>query len=337
MKAIMIGNGFIGSAHRNAYSILKEEGSDVELVAICDIRPEKLEENNGAKTYTDVDTMLANEKDADYVDICLPTYLHAEYTVKCLEAGFNVMCEKPMALNREEADRMLDAAKRTGKKLMIGHCCRFAQDMQILRKHIMNQTLGKPLSAFFTSTGACPDWGFEDWFLSDERSGGSMLDLQAHNVDLINWYFGLPKSVSCVGKKYREGGGFDSISSNLLYDDGFFVHSWCDWNVPGNKHLFRSMRVNFENGYIFNERGVRHELVMVDTKGNVTDISNDIELPSKVTIRNEIEYFTNAIKTNQPVRMCLPEDSKKTVLVFKAQHESAMNDGKVVYLSEEDC
>ena len=121
MRAAIIGNGGIAVSHRNAYKTLKEEGSDIVLQAICDIRPEKLEDNDGANVYTDIDAMLEAEKDnIDYVDICLPTYLHAEVAIKCMKAGFHVLCEKPMALYPEETERMLECSKETGKKLKIG-------------------------------------------------------------------------------------------------------------------------------------------------------------------------------------------------------------------------
>ena len=67
MKAAIIGNGFIGNAHRAAFNFLKEEGSDISLVAICDIRPEMLKKNNGERLYTSVDEMLENETELDFV------------------------------------------------------------------------------------------------------------------------------------------------------------------------------------------------------------------------------------------------------------------------------
>ncbi len=333
MNAVLVGNGFIGANHRAGYRFLKEEGSDIKLKAICDIRPEKLVENDGARTYTDLDEMLKNEKDIDFVDLAIPTFLHAELSIKCMEAGYNVLCEKPMALTTEECDRMIECSKRTGKKLMIGQCCRFASDLQIIKQFILDKKFGRPLSAFFTSTGGRPDWGWDDWFLDKNRSGGCMLDLQAHNIDLMNWYFGLPDKVTTTAVERHDGEGYEAISANHIYGDGLFVHSWCDWGLPVNKHLFRSVRINFEKGYLYNERGARHALVAVDFEGNETDLTDSIKMHSS-TARNEIEYFANAIKTNQPVRMCLPEESKKAVAIINAQAESANNFGAPVTMEE---
>ena len=121
MRAVMVGNGYIGGAHRSAYKRLKDEGKDIELVAVCDVRESQRKETNGAKAYADFDEMLkAEQGNFDYVDICLPTYLHAEYTVKALKAGYHVLCEKPMALTEEETKLMLDTAKETGKTVYAG-------------------------------------------------------------------------------------------------------------------------------------------------------------------------------------------------------------------------
>ena len=112
MKALLIGNGFISEVHRNAYRAFAEEGKDIELIAICDVRPEMLEKNSGQRLYTDVDEMLARESEADFVDICVPTYLHADYAVKALESGKHVICEKPASLKIEDIDRIYDAAEK---------------------------------------------------------------------------------------------------------------------------------------------------------------------------------------------------------------------------------
>ena len=178
MKAAIIGNGFIGNAHRAAFTMFKEEGVDIELVAICDIRPEMLKKNTGERLYTSVDEMLEAEKELDFVCLCIPTYLHAEYSIKLMKAGLNVLCEKPMALTVEDCDRMIECSKETGKRLMIAQCSRFGKDMIIMKRFIEEGSFGKPVSAFFTAADGKPTWGFENWFADEKRSGGAMLDLQ---------------------------------------------------------------------------------------------------------------------------------------------------------------
>ncbi len=333
MRVALVGNGFNGGGHRAAYRTLKAEGEDITLAAICDIRPEKLEDNDGANVYTDIDEMLATEKDLDYIDLSVPTHLHAELAIKCMKAGYHVLCEKPMAINVEEAQKMIDCSKETGKKLMIAHCARFSGLSRTIRNFVMEGKFGKPQSAFFTAGNANPDWGWNDWFKKKECSGGAMLDLQAHTLDLIYLLFGMPKAVSSVAVERNDYTGYTSSSGNFIYDDGLFVHSWCDWWILTNKHQNRVIRINFEHGYLFVNKAEGVELVAVDECGNETlleDISGNN--PNHTNITVEIKYFITCLKNNQPFRMCTLEESLKVIEIFKAQEKSSDNNGMPVYL-----
>ena len=324
MKAAIIGNGFIGNAHRAAFAMFKEEGVDIELVAICDIRPEMLKKNNGERLYTSVDEMLEAEKELDFVCLCIPTYLHAEYSIKLMKAGLNVLCEKPMALNAEDCEKMIACSKETGKRLMIAQCSRFGKDMIIMKKFIEEGSFGKPVSAFFTAADGKPTWGFENWFANKDLSGSCMLDLQAHTIDLINWYFGVPDATSTIAKQCDPNyTGYGSLSSNLTYDNGLFVHVWCDWGIPKNKHDHRYTRINFENGYIIRKVGAHAELSAVSyLDGSVTDLSARYR-EVKSGYRDEIEYFAQQLASGESFSHCPPDESKMVIAVMRAQEKSA--------------
>ena len=324
MKAAIIGNGFIGNAHRAAFAMFKEENTDIELVAICDIRPEMLKKNNGERLYTSVDEMLEKETELDFVCLCIPTYLHAEYAIKCMKAGLNVLCEKPMALSMEDCEKMIECSKETGKRLMVAQCSRFGKDMIIMKKFIEEGSLGKPVSAFFTAADGKPTWGFENWFANGKLSGSCMLDLQAHTIDLINWYFGVPDQTSTVAKQCDpDYTGYGTLSSNLMYNDGLFVHVWCDWGIPKNKHDHRFTRINFENGYVVRKVGAHAELSAVSyADGSVTNLS-DRYRDVKSGYRDEIEYFVNQLKSGEPFSHCPPDESKMVISVMRAQEKSA--------------
>ena len=101
--------------------------SAVEIVAVCDIveeRAQEMAQQYGAKAYTDYEKLLEIEN-IDAVSVCLPNYLHAPVSIAALQAGCHVLCEKPMATSREEAEAMIEAAKNNNKKLMIAHNQRF--------------------------------------------------------------------------------------------------------------------------------------------------------------------------------------------------------------------
>ena len=105
----LIGAGFMGTMHSSVYSFLP----NVKVAAVCDLdreKAEKIAQQQGAKVYTDPDALLADSSlKLDLVDICLPTFLHAEYACKAAASGLNVLCEKPFALDLQSVDKIISA------------------------------------------------------------------------------------------------------------------------------------------------------------------------------------------------------------------------------------
>ena len=104
-----------------------------------------------------------------------------------------------------------------------------------------------------------------------------------------------------------------------------------NWQRQNNKHQKRTIRVNFEHGYLYNNRGANHELVAVDENGNVTDLL-DPNFSKDPTYQTEIEYFATCLRENVPFRICPPEESAKVVTIMRAQEQSAKQDGTPIYL-----
>lgn len=332
LKAGLIGVGTIAKAHLSAYEQIKNEGEAVKLEAFCDIRPEQMEGLEGRK-YTDIDTFLAEEAGKlDYVDICLPTYLHAEVAVKAMRAGFHVLSEKPMARNSDEAAAMISAAKETGKTLMVAHCMRFFGANRAIKRIVDSGELGKPCSAeFYREGGSKKPMGYQNWFRNAALSGGAMLDLHVHDVDIICNLFGLPAAVSAVGASRIPGAtGYDAMSVNYMYPDGFFVNAKCDWSIEHDRFNTRGTRVNFENGYVFLDRSRgRTVFVKVDKDGVETDLMDQMD-PN--FYYNEIVYFADCLEKGVPVSQCLPEDSAKAIALVMAEMKSADQNGARVEL-----
>jgi predicted dehydrogenase len=269
LKVGLVGIGFMGRGHLDIYMQLEEEGFPVKLVAICDVDKDKFEgkflpgnldvgnlkyDFSKYNLYTDYDEMLEKE-DLDYIDIALPTYLHAEATIKALNKGIHVLCEKPMALNTEECQAMIDAAKANNKKLMIAQCLRFWPEYEYLKKCVDSKEYGKVVSAYFFRGGTTPRWSYENWLLNKEKSGGVLLDQHIHDVDVINWLFGTPKQVSTVGRNVFPGSGYDAVSTNYIYDD-MAVNAQDDWTINSKDFGFAmTFRVNFEKGTLIYEGG----------------------------------------------------------------------------------
>ena len=183
--------------------------ADCEMTAFCDIIPERAEKaakkfgTPDAKAYTDYRELL-KDPSISVVHVCTPNRSHSFITVDALEAGKHVMCEKPMAINTAEAQKMLDAAKRTGKKLSIGYQNRFRADSVFLKQEADAGTFGDIYYAKATAIRrrAVPTWGV---FLNEyEQGGGPLIDIGTHALDLTLWMMNNYKPKYCVGSAYHK-------------------------------------------------------------------------------------------------------------------------------------
>ena len=205
LKIGIIGCGGIANGkHMPALSRLP----DVKMVAFCDIIEERA--RKAAAKYGDENSFvctdyreLLKDKSIDVVHVLTPNRWHSEITVAALEAGKHVMCEKPMAINSAEAQKMLDAAKRTGKKLTIGYQSRHRADSQYLKAEVEKGTLGDIYYAKATAIRrrAVPTWGV---FLDEyAQGGGPLIDIGTHALDLTLWTMDNYKPKYCVGTTYH--------------------------------------------------------------------------------------------------------------------------------------
>lgn len=338
IRAAVIGLGSMGRGHFMVYKRLMKEGYPVELVALCDIDKTRFEQtttetnldefkkNNDFNfsdfhLYTDVDEMIAKEN-LDFVSIAAPTYEHYFLACKCLNAGINVLCEKPMANTLEHCRIMIEAAKKSGKKFMIGQCLRFQEDYCYIKDCIDKGTFGKVLGAFLYRGGSPVT---KMWFRNLTLGGGAIFDQHIHDVDMINELFGMPRAVQSVGAIGIEGDGYDFVFTNYIYDDNIMVNAqnrWIDYKL-GFEYGYR---FTFEKASIVrDENGFR-----VFTKGT-TDITPDIKLDSPYY--NEIKALLDAVINDTPVPVeNRPEASMDTIRLALAEIESCDNGGAVVEL-----
>ena len=182
---------------------------EVEMVAFCDIIVERAEAaakkwgTEDAKFYENYKDLLADES-IDVVHVCTPNISHSFITVDALEAGKHVMCEKPMAINSAEALKMVEAAKRTGKKLAIGYQNRQRNDSLYLKDICDRGDLG---DIYYAKAHAIrrrfvPTWGV--FLKEDEQGGGPLIDIGTHALDLTLWTMNNYKPKYCVGTTYHE-------------------------------------------------------------------------------------------------------------------------------------
>ncbi len=341
LKVGLVGLGFMGNSHLQNYLRLEEEGFPIKLVAICDVDEAKqggaLVEGNlptGVSPvdfsqytfYQDMAEMIEKE-DLDYVDLCLPTYLHSPKAVEAMSLGMPVFCEKPMAISSEAAQEMIDASEKYGKQLMIGQTLRFFPSYLYVKETIDSGRYGKVVAGSFFRGGTTPIWSWENWLLKKDKSGGCLLDQHIHDVDTINWLFGPPESVSTSGKVINEGNGYDIVSSNYHYADGKVVNAEDDWTINNDDFGFEMrFRVNFERGTLILENGK-----LMDYPHGDKSFEPNISKESGYYL--EIKHFAESILNHTQADLRVPSASaKQTIYIAEKEQASADANGKRVSL-----
>ncbi len=250
LKVGLIGLGGMGHGHYKSYK--KLEGARV--TAVVEARPEVAKERIGeddVKVYTTMDDLFANEE-IDVVDICTPTYMHADMCVKALEAGYHVLCEKPLTLTNEDVTRIKAAAAASGKTFMVAHVVRFMTPYMYLAGLIKSEKYGKLKKLNMRRVSKIPDWGYENWFQDVTKSGGAALDMGVHDIDFVQSVLGMPLSTcSAYHKMHGEHGNNDFLFSTLVYDDCIvsIESGWyaCDYKFEATyEAVFENARVRRE-------------------------------------------------------------------------------------------
>ncbi len=302
LKVGLVGVGGISGAHIPVW----EEMENAELVAICDIRTERMEKYPDKRHYTDFDEMLEKEQ-FDIIDICLPTYLHADFAVKAMEKGINVITEKPISLKEEDVERVYSAAEKNNVKFMVAQVLRFWPEYELLKEIYDTKKYGKLLSGTMIRLGGIPKWSWDGWMTDEKRSGLVPFDLHIHDLDFMVYAFGIPE----VKYQYRSKRP-DQDYISLCYDFGeFSINSEASWYAC-DYPFAAEFRFQFEDAIVTNEKG-KMTIFMRDNK--IIDLSQEadgdtgsINLPKSNAYANEIRYFADCVINDTPVDKFRPEE-----------------------------
>ncbi|MBR6786262.1 MAG: Gfo/Idh/MocA family oxidoreductase [Clostridia bacterium] len=302
LKIGLVGVGGISGAHIPAW----EEMENAELVALCDIRPERMEKYSGKRCYNDIDEMLANEE-LDILDICLPTYLHADVACKAMEKGINVVTEKPISLKEEDVERVYSTAAKNNVKFMVAHVLRFWPEYELLKEIYDSKRYGKLLSGTMIRLGGYPKWSWDGWMMDEKRSGLTPFDLHIHDLDFMVYAFGLPK----VAHQYRSKLPKQDFIS-LTYDFGdFSINSEASW-YAASYPFTAEFRFQFEDAIVANEKGKMMIYLKDDEKIDLSQQAEgdtgSINLPKSDAYANELIYFADCVENNKPVDKFKPEE-----------------------------
>jgi len=188
--------------------IVKEldEVPEAEVVAVCDSNPallkQRAEELGVSRTFTDYDEML-EKAELDAMVVALPNHLHASMSIKALERGLHVFCEKPLARTAEEVREVVEAAKKADRIVMVDFTMRFWPHARFLKAAIDEGRVGDVYFArtWWTRNRGIPKPG--TWYGQRELSGGGpLVDIGVHRLDLTLWLMGFPKPVTVSGVTY---------------------------------------------------------------------------------------------------------------------------------------
>ena len=331
IKVALIGFGGIARAHNAAYKMLTDIGYPVSLVAVCEKNIEQIKTNisinidggdsslpDNIHIYTDVDELIKNE-DFDLADICLPTFLHKDFSVKLLMAGKHVICEKPMALNSDDCNEMLMAANKNHRILMIAQCLRFDSYYLYLKKIIDTEPFGKLRHLYLYRQSIYPRWGSS--FASSDKTGGCILDTHIHDVDMARFLLGEPEYVSAI--YYDNEPYIQTVNSRLIFGDVTVIAD-CSWD--------ESRSVDFESGY----RACFEKATVVFDGEKLTvypcgEAPYSPEIVKKDRISEEIRAICDSILAGESFVNANPtESAKNSISLIETLKESAKETGKII-------
>lgn len=320
LRVGLIGCGFMGNMHASVYRLL----ANAELVGVVDSKPDKaakMAEETGAESFGSLGALLEGA-DPDVIDVCLPTYLHKEFTVTAAKAGKHVMCEKPMALSLNDADEMIAACEQAGVYFMIGHCIRFWPEYVKLKEIAESGTLGNLLSLNLTRLGQFPSWASDNWMAEESKSGGGVLDMHIHDTDYALFLLGHPKEHVSYGTVDARG---PSYAFTTLGYPHCVAHLEGGWNLPSGTPFRMTYRAIFEKGAVFMDGGPmtiyedgqmpvvpEFPKMTAEGGGNISDLGG---------YYLELEYFIDRISMGLPLEICTPQTSRDSLALVLREIE----------------
>jgi predicted dehydrogenase len=337
-RVAVVGFGFMGRMHYGCWKKVK----GAQVVALCDKDTTQFKSPvqggnlKGADTstdfgdaviYDDFDRMITEAK-PDVISLTLPTTLHVPLTVKALNAGVSVLCEKPMALDAAACAAMVKSAKTApnGAQLMVGHCLRFWPAYVYLKKQVDSGKYGKVIAASFRRFSAPPGWGKgKSWFLDEARSGGVALDLHIHDTDIVQFLFGMPRAVTSTASFNAEGA---MLYISTLYDvGGPAVTAEGSWAMAPTMGFEASYIVTFEKAVVIMDAKREKPLCVCPVKGAPFVPT----LPEGDGYGFEIQWFMDKISGKKVADVITPVQSKDSVRIVDAEKKSAKT-GKTIKL-----
>ena len=333
MNVGLIGAGGIGQAHSNAY----KQMPDARVAAVVDVRFEQaqqLAKEHGARAYASLEQMLQVET-LDMVDICTPTFNHAEIATRCAQHGWHVLCEKPIANTLEEARAMIAAARQNGVMLMVAQVIRFWREYAYLKQAYDEGRYGRLLQIWLSRLSGIPREHRKNWNVDPGRSRLAPFELHIHDVDFLNFLLGKPDRLSSVAVNHPELYA-SYIHTRYFYETealkGVLVEAeggWWAGAMPFNcpyRAVFEKavLAYDFTRGSVLLYEPESPEARPVDLSWGVW-LGEELHLENIDGIYNEIAYFISCVRKGIPPTVITPEQSYTSLGILLTEIESAQS------------
>ena len=309
----VIGVGSMGYNHVRIYSELE----NANLVAISDMvrgTLDKVSKEFNTVGYVDYDNILQID-DIEVVNICVPTVFHHDVVMRAIEAGTNVLVEKPIASKLNEAEEMIKAAEDAGVTLATGHVERFNPAVRVAKKLIDEGAIGEVVTANSKRLGPFPP---------RIRDVGVAIDLAIHDIDIFNYLFNSRANTvfANMSSKLKNCEFEDHAEIMTKYDSGVLSILETNWLTPYKK---RQLNITGIDGIISVDYG--NQTVTLFKENNQVE---DIKVENKEPLKEELRSFVDCVQNNTPPEVS-GKDGYEALRIVDAAMTSS-KDKRLVYL-----
>jgi predicted dehydrogenase len=287
---------------------------------------------SGVAKYSDLEGLLGDAS-VDVVDLCLPPNLHADAAIAALKAGKHVFVEKPMALTAADCDKMVKAAAKAGKQILVGHVLPLLPEYAFARKAITSGRYGKLLGGHFKRVISDPSW-LKDFF-NPERVGGPLIDLHVHDAHFIRLLFGMPTAVTSQGR--LRGDVVEYCVSQFQFADSSLVVSAAGGVINQQGRPFtHGFEIHLEKATLYFDLAVLAgnmlqvtKLTLLDAKGKAEHPTLPEGDPMLAAFEAEIAEVAQSITSGKPSAL-LSGDLARDAIVLCHKQTQAVKSGKTV-------
>lgn len=329
----IIGSGRAGMIHANNFAASVK---NAEVVALSDTYEEYLlpnaKELGITKIYRDYNDLI-NDMDIDAIVIATPTVLHKDITVKAANVGKHVFCEKPMAMNPQECDEMIEAAKRNNVNLQIGFMRRFDRSFQEAKRRILDGEIGDLVSVKSLTHGPSNP---QPWQYDIAKSNGPLAEVNSHDIDTLRWYtesefkevYAIGGNFRCPEAKAEFPDFYDNVLLTAKFENG--IQGLIDGAVYVQYGYDARVEILGTKGVIFVGGLEGNKVVSCSLQNGMQRniINSWRDLFKDAYLNEDIEFVQSILEQRSPLATGI--DGKKAVEVVNAGNQSIITNKPVI-------